>query len=207
MFSVFMVIFRPSLRGVGHPKVMIALILFLICVFMVCALGGLAALSDFRGMKIPNLYSILIFAAFPVCYAVVFLSGHAGDVFYAPLSHVMSFGLVFVLTLGLFVAKLWGAGDQKMISAFSIWFGLPHLIVFLFYTVLFGGVLGVLALILRKFKPIKAPKEGSWIAQVQGGGNKVPYGIAIFCGALVSFVKIGYFDVDTFRIFLTSLES
>lgn len=180
---------------------MVALIVFLSCVFVALAVGAFAALSDFRGMVIPNVYSLVIFGLFVLCYGVLSVFGGVGALSSLS-SHLIGFAVVFVLTLVLFAAKVWGGGDQKLISAFAIWFGFSHIPVFLFYTVIFGGVLGVAALVLRKFKPIKAPVQGSWIEQVQAGGNKVPYGIAIFCGALASFVKIGYFSADTFRIFL-----
>ena len=180
---------------------MFALIVFLTCVFVAVAFGAMAAYSDFKGMTIPNQYSIAIFGVFAVCYAIVWLLG-GGSVFAPLLSHVVGFLLVFVFGFALFAFKVWGAGDQKLISAFAVWMGFSGVIVFLFYTAVFGGVLGIVALLLRKFKPVKEPEEGGWIAQVQDGGGKVPYGIAIVLGALASFVKIGYFSVDTFRIFL-----
>jgi prepilin peptidase CpaA len=180
---------------------MFALVVFLSGLFVVIAYGGMAAYSDFKGMTIPNQYSIVIFGVFAVCYALVWLLG-GGSAFAPILSHLLGFVLVFIFGFALFVLKVWGAGDQKLVSAFAVWMGFSGVVVFLFYTALFGGLLGIVALCLRKFKPVKEPGEGSWIAQVQDGGGKVPYGIAIMLGALASFVKIGYFSVDTFRIFL-----
>ena len=177
------------------------LIIFLACLFTAVAFGVMAAMTDFRGMKIPNLYSVLIFAAFVVCYGALWVGGYADSVFSPLLSHVSAFAAVFVITLLLFFARVWGAGDQKLISAYAIWFGIGGLPVFLIYTTLFGGILGVGALVLRKWKPFKTPPKGSWIDQVQAGASKVPYGMAITAGALASFVKIGYVSFDTLRIF------
>lgn len=180
---------------------MFLLIIFLTCLFLSVAVGVMAAVSDYKGMIIPNSYSVIIFALFCFCYLVTLVFGDV-DVFTSLLSHVLGFVLVFAGGFALFAFRVWGAGDQKLLAAFSIWMGFAGVPVFLVYTSLFGGVLGLAAILLKKFKPVKEPLEGSWVAQVQGGASKVPYGIAIMLGALASFVKIGYFSIDTFRIFL-----
>ena len=180
---------------------MLLLIIFLFCLFVAVAYGAMAAVSDFKGMTIPNMHSVVIFALFVACYLVLWVFGGAG-VFSSVLSHLLGFLLVFALGFALFAFKVWGAGDQKLLAAFSVWMGFSGVPVFLVYTSLFGGVLGLVALYLKKYKPVAEPPKGSWIDQVQGGASKVPYGIAIMLGALASFVKIGYFSIDTFRIFL-----
>lgn len=181
---------------------MFSLIVFLSFIFVAIAYGVMAAMSDFKGMIIPNMHSVIIFGLFVGCYAVLWLLGGA-DVFSPLLSHVLGFVLVFAGSFALFAFKLWGAGDQKLISAFSIWMGFSAIPVFLVYTSLFGGMLGLIALYLKKYKPVKEPPKDSWIDKVQSGVGKVPYGIAIALGALASFAKIGYFSIDTFRIFLS----
>lgn len=180
---------------------MFSLIIFLTCLFVAVAYGVMAAISDYKGMKIPNMHSVVVFAAFVVCYLLVFLLG--GDGVFASIgSHIIGFVCVFLGSFALYSFKVWGAGDQKLVSAFAIWMGLAAVPAFLVYTSVLGGLLGLAALFLKKYKPVKNPAEGSWVAQVQGGVGKVPYGIAIVFGALASFAKIGYFDIDTFRIFL-----
>jgi len=180
---------------------MFSLIVFLSFLLFVIAYGAMAAYSDFKGMIIPNMHSVVIFGLFIGCYLLLWVLGGA-SVFAPILSHITGFIFVFAVSFGLFAFKIWGAGDQKLISAFAIWMGFAAIPAFVVYTSLFGGVLGVAAILIRKYKPIKSPEKGSWIDQVQNGAGKVPYGIAIVLGALASFVKIGYFDVDTFRVFL-----
>lgn len=180
---------------------MITFILFLSCIFVALAFGAMAAVSDFRGMTIPNGYSVVIFGAFAACYALMWGGGVHDAVFADLSSHLIGFAVVFGLTLVLYSMKVWGAGDQKMISAFAVWFGFAGLPLFLTYTAIFGGLIGIAALCIRKFKPFATPPQGSWVETVQAGESKVPYGIAIAAGALASFVKIGYLGVDTFRIF------
>lgn len=180
---------------------MLLLFVFLMCLFVVAGTGVLAGLSDYRGLTIPNLYSGIILAAFVVCYAVLWLGGR-DDVF-APLwSHVLGAVVMFLITLMMFAGKMMGAGDSKLGTALAVWMGLKGLFAFVFYTSAVGGLLALAGLALRKWKPVKDPKPGSWIAQIQAGENKVPYGIAIVAGALASFVKIGYLDVDNLSSFV-----
>lgn len=180
---------------------MFLLLCFLIALFVVAGTSILAALSDIRGMTIPNMYSGIILGAFAACYVVLWLGGRE-DVFFGLGSHLIAALIVFVLTLMMFAGKAMGAGDSKLGTALALWMGLKGLIPFIFYTSLAGGLLGLAALGLRHWKPVKNPPEGSWVEQVQGGASKVPYGVAIALGALASFVKIGYLDVDILSSFL-----
>ncbi|MGH1376206.1 MAG: A24 family peptidase [Alphaproteobacteria bacterium] len=180
---------------------MISLIVFLFCVFVVLAVGALAGLSDLRSMTIPNIYSVYVIAAFVVAYLTLFLSGN-DNVFGSLSSHLISVFGAFVVTFCLFVTKVIGAGDSKFGSACALWVSAKYLPIFLFFMALVGGVLGVVALILKRKKPIENPVEGSWVHQVQSGADKVPYGVAIAFGMLIAFVHAGYFSTDVLSSFL-----
>lgn len=182
---------------------MIVLIVFLICLFLSLVVGFLAGLSDYRCMKIPNSYSVYVIAAFAVAYSCVSIGGYSG-VFAPVLSHVISAAITFFVTLALFGLKVIGAGDSKFATACALWIGAKFLPVFLFYMTLFGGVLGGVALYIKKKKPFEAPSEGSWIEQVQSGKDKVPYGIAISFGMVVAFIHAGYFSADVLSIFVAA---
>ena len=182
---------------------MILLTIFLILIFVALGTGLLASISDFRGLVIPNLYSLIVLGAFFACYAVLWLGGR-DDVLGSLTAHFIAAGIVFLVTLGMFSLKVLGAADSKLGTAYALWVGLKGLMPFLFYLALVGGVLGLVALALRKWKPVKNPAEGSWIARVQAGENKVPYGAAIAAGALASFVELGYFSSEVLSSFLMS---
>ncbi len=182
---------------------MVLLTLFLVCLFCAVGVGLMAALADFKAMTIPNSYSAMILGAYGAGFVVLWLFGRA-DVLGPLAGHLLSGALVFVITLLLFIAKGIGAGDSKLATAFAVWVGLKGLMPFLFYMALIGGALGLWALVLARWKPFKAPKEGGWIARAQAGERAVPYGIAIVGGALVSFVKIGYIGTEVFASFLVS---
>lgn len=182
---------------------MLALLIFLSCVFIACATGVLAAYADFRGLSIPNQYSAIIMGSFALCYALLWLLGR-DDVLGPLASHVIAAGVIFLVTLVMFMVGGLGAGDSKLATVFALWAGLGGLMPFLFYMAVIGGLLGLTALVLKKWRPIKGAAAQGWIGRVQAGENKVPYGIAIVAGALASFVKIGYFDSGVLASFVMS---
>lgn len=173
---------------------MIALILFFIFVFSVLGVGVLAGLSDFRGLVIPNSYSVAIAALFPVCYVLMWVMGV--DIFGSLWSHIGALVVIFIVSAAMFHFGIMGAADSKLASAYALWLGFGALPLFLFVMTLVGAILGVFALFVKKNKPFKAPQEGGWIARLQAGENKVPYGIAIVFGALYGFYVAGYLDFE-----------
>lgn len=182
---------------------MILLTMFLAFIFIALGAGYLAAVSDLRGMVIPNALSIVVIFTFFIAYGVLWLFGR-DDVFGPLMSHILSAGVVFAVTLVMFALKALGAGDSKLGTAFALWVGLKGLVPFLFYMTLVGGALALIALMLRKWRFFKELKEGTWVARVQSGEGVVPYGVAIFCGVLASFIKLGYFSPEVLSSFLLS---
>lgn len=181
---------------------MIFLILFLACIFAALGSCVLGAWSDFKGLKISNVYTVVVLGAFVICYGALSLGG-INFVFFPIISHVLAAVIVFGVTALMFSFGALGAADSKLGTAVALWVGMAGLPVFLFWMALMGGVLGVAALVLKKYKPIKLPAENSWIWHVQAGQSKVPYGIAIALGAVISFVKIGYLNAAIFQNFLS----
>ena len=109
---------------------------------------------------------------------------------------------MLAVTFVMYSFNVFGGGDSKLLSAYALWAGLVGLLPLVFYMALSGGVLGLLTIFIRKSKPFKAPREGSWIARVQAGENRVPYGIPIGVGALVAFLQLDYIDTATLGAFL-----
>lgn len=179
---------------------MIFMIIYLFSVLAALGLGVLAGWTDFRGMTIPNYIVVIVFASFFACFGAVHLAGV--EVFAPFQSHLIGGTVVLVITFTLFLLKKLGGGDSKLMAAFSFWFGLKGLPVFLFYMLFFGAVLAVAALVLKKKKPVKNPPEGSWIARVQSGESVVPYGIPIAIGAFVGFLYMGLLAPSTLSLFL-----
>lgn len=180
---------------------MVGFLFFLFGVLVTLGFCILAAMSDFRGFKIPNYVSLFIAGTFGVAYAVLTLTEQREFVFMSITSHLGAAALTFVVTGALFALKQLGAGDSKFATAVSLWFGLSGLVPFLFYMALSGGIIGVASLLLRKYKPLKSPPAGSWPAKAQEGSPSVPYGIAIAIGTLAAFFFQGYFSLGNWEKF------
>ncbi len=180
---------------------MLYLVVYIFCLVLACAVAVRAALSDFRGMVIPNALVASLPIIFFVAYGAAYFAD-AGGVFMALSSHLWAALMAFVITFIMFATKMVGAGDAKLITAFSFWFGVKYALAFLCYMAFAGGVLGCVALFIKNKKPFKNATEGSWIARLQGGEAVVPYGIAISVGAVFAFVRAGYFSPETLTMFL-----
>lgn len=180
---------------------MILLIVFLMCMFVTLAVSVMAGVSDFKTLKIPNIYSVYVIAAFFIAFTVLYIGGN-DQAFDNLHMHLLSMAVTFLVTFILFALKLIGAGDSKFATACAIWVSLKYMPIYLFFMTLFGSVLGFVALYLKNKKPFKSPAEGSWIEQVQSGASKVPYGIAIAFGLAVSFMHTGYLTTDILSSFL-----
>lgn len=158
--------------------------------------GIASAISDFRSMTIPNLYAGLIVLAFIPAYLADAFTGNGVEFFASWKSHVIAAVLIFIITFVLFSARVIGAGDSKLCSAFALWTGLTGLAPFLFYMAIIGALLGISTKIMNKRQLVAEPKEGSWVAKSQAGELGVPYGIAICFGAIVAFYQLGYFSPE-----------
>lgn len=179
---------------------MIGLLVFLFGVFVTLGMCVLAAKSDYKGFKIPNIVSIVVIAAFGVTYGVLTVLDERA-IFFKPIGmHVGAAFLVLMATGAMFALKKLGAGDSKFATAVALWVGSTGLIPFLFYMSLAGGVVAATSLYLQKKKPFESPVEGSWIDAAQKGSGSVPYGIAIAIGAFASFVYLGFFSLSKWEM-------
>lgn len=159
---------------------MIADTVLLICFAVTLASGIWAMMCDWRYMEIPNTIPVLIFAAFLVAFLC------APDAF-APWWNNWAGGLfLFVVTLILFALGVFGGGDAKLAAALAFWIGLKDLPEFFIIWGLLGGLLAMAAILIRKYKPVPAPKEGSWIATIQSGKSAIPYALPIVVGAMTA---------------------
>ncbi len=182
---------------------MILLFISVFCALIALGFGGAAAWSDYTRMNIPNLYSIAIILSFIPIFAATTYLAPTVEFFGTIQNHLMAFGIVFAITYVLFVLKVIGGGDSKLITAYALWMGFSGLMPFLFFMTLVGAVLAIITLQLAKLKPIKKPLKGSWIFKAQKGKKEVPYGIAIFTGALIAFWNVGYLQPETLMALVT----
>ena len=135
----------------------------------------LASVSDVRRRQIPN-WTV-------VALIVLFLGWAFVGTPLSLISSLEAAAIVFVVTAALFAFGVLGAGDSKLMTVVALFAGLGQLPLFVFATVLFGGVLAVIGLVVHPTR--------TWVAlyQMRGKGdlgNSVPYGVAIsLAGVLV----------------------
>jgi prepilin peptidase CpaA len=159
-----------------------------LCLILLFGVTLASCVSDIRQMRIPNAHVVMVL----VLFAVAFIA--APDAFHVWWAHAAAMLVFLVLTYIMFAFGMLGAGDAKYGAALALWVGLPGLMAYVFFMAIIGGVLGVLSLLLRKYRPVKNPRAGSWVATVQDGGNAVPYGIALSIGVWAAFFHTAAFS-------------
>ena len=145
------------------------------------ALMAFAASSDLLTMTISNRVSIVLVGGF---FAMALVVGMNPAVV---MTHIGAAGLVLVVAFVLFAAGWIGGGDAKLAAATALWFGFDHLVVYLLYASLFGGLL-TLALIKLRAYPLPGLLLGQqWAERLHRRDSSVPYGIALAAAALVVY--------------------
>jgi prepilin peptidase CpaA len=145
---------------------------------------AIAALSDLRSYRIPNKVTLLTVAVYPI-----FVLSSPVPVDW--LGGLMVGGAVLGVSFSLFVFKVFGGGDAKMLAAVSLWAGPALIFDFLVFSALAGGMLALfwisplrhgLALTLNR-----AGNENSGSAML---GAALPYGVAISAGGVVVAINL-----------------
>lgn len=161
------------------------------------ALMAFTAASDLLTMTISNRVSLALAAGFLL---LAFVSGME---FQDILSHLGAGLAVLVVAFGCFAMGWVGGGDAKVASAAALWFGFGHLLNFLLYASLFGGVLTLLLLQFRQW-PLPFVFAGQpWLLKLHDKESRIPYGIALGVGALMIYPEtewIGAVDLAHFAM-------
>lgn len=140
-----------------------------------------AAANDLFTMKIPNRISLALIGGF---VAIALMTR-------MPLEtlglHVVIALAVLIATFTLFWLNMLGGGDAKLMAAGALWMGLDHIIEFVAYVTIFGGILAVAMLAYRNFLPANALPLPAWARRLHTTGEGIPYGIAIAAAGLMLF--------------------
>ena len=145
------------------------------------AMMAFAASSDLFTMTISNRVSLALIAGF---FALALASGMPFD---QMLSHMGAACAVLVVTF-VFFARGWiGGGDAKLAAATALWLGFDHLMAYLLYASIFGGIL-TLAMIRFRLMPLpEALARQEWVKRLHRLDGGVPYGIALAAAALMIY--------------------
>jgi prepilin peptidase CpaA len=145
------------------------------------ALMAYAASSDLLSMTISNRVSLILVAGF---FALAFVIGMNPT---AVMMHIGAGALVLVVSFGLFAGGWIGGGDAKLAAATALWLGFEHLMIYLLYASLLGGLL-TLALLQVRGLPLPGLLTGQdWAERLHRKDSGVPYGIALAAAALIVY--------------------
>ncbi|MCX5516653.1 A24 family peptidase [Kaistia algarum] len=145
------------------------------------AIMAWTAISDIATMTISNRVSLLLAASFFVI----------APIYGFPLEALGTHLLAGLLVLGVgivFFSRGWiGGGDAKMAAAAAIWLGFDQLMPFVVASAVFGGVLTLMILILRRQTLPAFALQQDWLTRLHDRSEGVPYGVAIAAGGLFVF--------------------
>ena len=129
------------------------------------------SISDIRNRKIPN-WSVLAICMLAIPWILL-----------APNASFISSGeailVAFLISFPLYLARIVGAGDSKLLMAVALLVGSSKLLLFLLIVALAGGTIAALSL-------LQDPTRALVIFQMRGKGGfgrGIPYGVAIAIGA------------------------
>jgi prepilin peptidase CpaA len=149
--------------------------------FLFPALMAFAASSDLFTMTISNRVTMILAAGF---FALAFWSGMTlTDVLWHMGAAIAVLAVCFA-----FFARGWiGGGDAKLAAATALWFGFDHLMAYLLYASIFGGLLTLVMIRFRLMPLPQALAEKEWVKRLHRLDGGVPYGIALAAAALLIY--------------------
>jgi prepilin peptidase CpaA len=146
-----------------------------------------AAANDLFTMRIPNNISLALIAGFVASAAFMQLPLDTFGIY------VAIGAAVLVATFTLFSFNLFGGGDAKLMAACALWMGPDHILPFVAYVTILGGVLSVAILMYRKLVPAAAMGLPGWAMRLHVRGSGIPYGIAIAAAGLIVYPQTDWF--------------
>jgi prepilin peptidase CpaA len=146
-----------------------------------------AAANDLFTMTIPNKISLALIVLFAASALVVGMPLQDAAIHVGVGLAVLVFGFV------LFQFNMLGGGDAKLMAAGALWMGIDHVLFFMAYLTIFGGLLAVAILFYRRWIPVHKLKLPGWAVRLHRNGTGIPYGIAIAAAALMLYPETTWF--------------
>lgn len=139
----------------------------------------IAAISDLRAFRIPNILPAILILLF--CLKQIMDSSTA-----VPWENIAHFGVALVIGMLLFSRGWVGGGDAKLYAAVALWFAANGVVALLFFTTISGALLAFLFIIARLTGLRKnVPKQD----------RRIPYGVAIAAGGIITAAFLGWSSV------------
>ncbi len=141
----------------------------------------MAAFSDIRRRQIPNAITLPLL----VSGLIANLWWLGGGGLKSSFLGVLLGGGFFLI---LYLLRAMGAGDVKLAAAVGAWVGFKYMVFTLFYTILIGGLLALVQMIVLLAKNrIGGESERLNMQALRKAG--MPYGVAIAAGTFCTFIK------------------
>lgn len=172
----------------------------MITAYFVLAASALAAYTDVRCRRIPNLLVLAVLTGG--------LALRAGGGMQAVLQSTVIFIALLAAGSLLFSLRIMGGGDVKFIAAAGAALGWPHVIPFLLWTMIAGGLLGILFCLLRGKLRATVSNIGFLSLTLLSGARpqasaasagSIPYALAIVGGSGAALLTIA-FDLHLLRM-------
>ncbi len=161
----------------------------LLTIFIVVIFAGTmltAAAKDATSMTIPNWISLAVIAGFFIVTPFVW---NGLDVF---IQHLLVGLTFFAAGFAMFAFGWLGGGDAKLMAATALWWQWNDAVIYVLYTTLLGAVLALLLVFGRKFIPERV-LTSQWARHMFRDEKKMPYGLALAAGALLTLPKSDIF--------------
>jgi prepilin peptidase CpaA len=139
----------------------------------------LAAVSDLRAYRIPNILPAILILLFG---AVQMLDANAN----VPWENIAHFGVTLMVGMFLFSKGWIGGGDAKLYAATALWFAVNGAAALVFFTTIAGALLAVLFIVAR----IAGLRKN-----ISKGDRRIPYGVAIAVGGVLTAAFSGWSSV------------
>ncbi len=145
-----------------------------------------AAASDLLSMTISNRVSLALVAGFAV------MAVWAGLDIKTIGLHLSAGGAMLVVAFTMFALGWIGGGDAKLFAATALWLGWTHLLEYVVAVGIWGGLL-TLAFILVRRQPLpEFAIRQSWVARLHDSHGGIPYGIALAAAGLMVYPHTGW---------------
>ena len=149
--------------------------------FLFPLLMAFAGSSDLITMRISNRLVAVLVAAFLVL--AVALQMPLQDI----ALHVTCAVVVLIVAFTFFSFGWVGGGDAKLAAATALWFGFSETLPYLVYAAIYGGILTLALLVVRRWPlPLFLNRIG-WIQRLHNHKTGIPYGIALAVAGLVTY--------------------
>lgn len=158
-----------------------------VALFFFPALMAFAASSDLLAMRISNRLVLLLAGGF---FAVALaINMPMQDL----AMHVLCSLAVLAVAFTFFAMGWVGGGDAKLAAATTLWLGFGLTLPYLVYSALFGGLLTIVILALRRLPLFPMLARFRWLERLHDNKSGVPYGIAMAAAGVMVYSNTAIF--------------